>query len=239
MRYLYGPVQSRRLGLSLGISLTPQKVCSFDCVYCQLGKTSAKTQERKSYADASGILSELKEFLKTGDFRASPPDYISLSGFGEPTLNLDIAGIIGEIKKLTSIPLVLITNASLFSDPRVRRDAARADLLIPSLDAVTQDIFEEIDRPHPAIKIEDVISGLIALRKEFKGKLFLEIMLIKDINDSRDYAYKFKEALDRINPDKVQLNIPVRSTAEPWVRAPDRERLLQIKNILGDKCEII
>lgn len=239
MKYLYGPVQSRRLGLSLGITLTPRKVCSFDCIYCQLGKTTAQTQSRKSYLDINDIISELKEFLKSPDFAAHPPCYISLSGFGEPTLHRDIAKLIGEIKKLTSIPVALITNASLFSDVSVRREVSEADLLIPSLDAVSQDIFEQIDRPLPEIKIEEVIEGLIALRKEFKGKIFLEIMLIQDINDRLTYAYKFKEVIEKINPDKIQLNVPVRSTAENWVKPPDRERLIEIKNILGQKCEVI
>lgn len=239
MRYLYGPVISRRLGLSLGVTLTGHKVCSFDCIYCQLGKTTIKVQERKSYLDINEILSELREFFKSPEFKLSPPDYISLSGFGEPTLNIDIARLIREIKKLSPIPLVLITNASLFSDSIVRYDVLGVDLLIPSLDAVTQDIFEEIDRPLSTIRIEDVINGLAALRKEFKGKIFLEIMLIQGINDSLEYAYKFKEVIERINPDKVQLNTPVRSTTETGVKPPQRERLLEIKDILGPKCQII
>lgn len=239
MRYLYGPVQSRRLGLSLGITLTPHKVCSFDCIYCQLGKTTAKLKERKSELDINDILAELEEFLKSPDFSAHPPDYISLSGFGEPTLHLRIAQLALEIRKLTPIPLTLITNASLFSEASVRRDCIGVDVIIPSLDAVTQDIFERIDRPHPEIKIGEVIEGLIALRKEFKGKIYLEIMLIKDINDSIAYAHTFKEVIEKINPDKIQLNTPARSTAESWVEAADKERLLQVKEILGPKCEVI
>lgn len=239
MQYLYGPVDSRRLGLSLGITLTPHKACSLDCVYCQLGRTTFKTVERKNYLDIKAILLEFKEYLKSQDFKSRPPAYISLSGFGEPTLHSGIAAFIGEVKKLTPIPLVLISNGSLFSDASVRRDVLSADLLIPSLDGVTQDVFERVDRPVAEIKIEDVIEGLIALKKEFKGKLFLEIMLVRDINDSLPYAYEFKQAIDRINPDKIQLNVPVRTTAEPWVKAPDRERVLEIQKILGPKCEII
>ncbi len=239
MKYLYGPVQSRRLGLSLGISLTPHKVCSFDCVYCQLGGTTLKVRERKNYLEVKEIISELKEFLK--DYGApSSIDCISLSGFGEPTLHAGIAGLIREIKKLApSISLVLITNASLFFDSLLRRDVSGVDVIVPSLDAVTRDIFEQIDRPLAEITIEEVIEGLAALRKEFKGKIFLEIMLVKGINDSIEYAYKFKEAIEKIAPDKIQLNTPVRSTAESWVEPPGKERLLQIKKILGAKCEII
>jgi len=240
MRYIYGPVKSRRLGLSLGITLTPQKVCSFDCVYCQLGKTAGKVSARKAYLDIKDILAEFKGYLESPEYKLNPPEYISLSGFGEPTLNIDISKLIAQIKKLvTRIPLVLITNSSLFSQIQARSDVLEADVIIPSLDAVTQDIFEQIDRPLSDIKIEDIIRGLIALRKEFKGKIFLEIMLVKDINDSLDYAYKFKQAAQKINPDKIQLNIPARSTAESWVKPPDKERLLEIKEILGPKCEIV
>lgn len=238
MKYLYGPVQSRRLGLSLGITLTSKKVCSYDCIYCQLGKTTEKTGKRKDYVAILDILSELKEFFKTEDFKARPPGYISLSGFGEPTLNINIACLISEIKRLTKIPLALITNASLFKDKKVRQDVLGVDLLIPSLDAVTQEVFEAIDRPIISINVEDVISGLISLRKEFSGEIFLEIMLLKGINDSLDYAYKFKEVIDKINPDKVQLNVPVRAHFEIG-KIPDKDRLFQVKDILGPKCEII
>lgn len=239
MRYLYGPVHSRRLGLSLGITLTPHKVCPFDCIYCQLGETIIKTRKRQSYIKSNEIISELKEFLKSPALKSAAPEYISISGFGEPTLHSSIAYLIAEIKKLTLIPLALLTNAALFYDPKVRRDVLGADLLLPSLDAVTQGVFKEIDRPAPGIKIEDIIKGLVVLRKEFKAGIYLEIMLVKGINDSLDYAYKFKEVIEKINPDKIQLNVPVRSTAEAWVKAPDRERLFQIKEILGPKCEIV
>ena len=222
--------------MSLGVSLTPHKTCSFDCVYCQLGKTTLLTQERKGYINTDEILFELKWFLQN---KVQPCDYISLSGYGEPLLNTGINKLIRGIKGLTSIPLVLITNASLLVEPAARQDVLEADLLVPSLDAVTQDVFEKIDRPAPGIKIENIISGLITLRHEFKGKIYLEIMLVKGINDSLEYAAKFKEAIARINPDKIQLNIPVRSTAEAWVRPPEKERLLEIKDILGLKCEII
>ncbi len=222
--------------MSLGISLTPHKTCSFDCVYCQLGKTTLLTQERKNYINTDEILSELKGFLGNN---IQPCDYISLSGYGEPLLNAGIQKLIQGIKSLTSIPVVLITNASLLIEPTARQDVLAADLLVPSLDAVTQDVFEKIDRPAAGIRIEDILSGLIALRGEFKGKIYLEIMLVNGINDNLEYAFKFKEVIEKINPDKVQLNSPVRSTAEDWVRPLGKERLREIKDILGSRCEII
>ena len=239
MRYLYGPVQSRRLGLSLGISLTPYKVCSFDCLYCQLGKTTLKVKERKAYVEIEDVLRELQEFLDTYDARISSLDCISLSGFGEPTLAIDISRIIAEIKKRTSLPLVLITNAALFSEPESWKDFLGVDVIIPSLDAVTQDIFEKIDRPVSGIRIENIIEGLCAFQKMFQGQMYLEIMLIQGINDSIDYACKFKEAVERIAPHKIQLNTPVRSTTEKSLEPPDKKRLLEIKEILGPRCEIL
>ncbi len=253
MRYVYGPVLSRRLGFSLGVSLIEQKTCSFDCVYCQLGITTDKTSLRKEYVNIESVLSELREFFANQadkpegnsavsgnrSYKFPTCDYISICGFGEPTLNINIAKLISEIKKITLTPIALITNSSLFIDSVARQDVLGVDLVVPSLDAVTQSIFEEIDRPLPGINIEEIIEGLVSLRREFSGKIYLEIMLIKGINDTLDYAQKFKDAILKINPDKIQLNIPVRLSAESWVEPSEKSRLLEIKNILGPKCEII
>lgn len=237
MRFIYGPVASRRLGLSLGLSLTPHKVCSFDCVYCQLGKTTDKTMKRSGYVDVKEVLKELRVFLTMHKLR--PCDCISISGFGEPALNTGIAGLIAGIKKITAIPLVLITNSSLFTEPQLSREISLVDIVAPSLDAVTQDVFLAIDNPFPGLKISDIIDGLAEFRKEFKGRIYLEIMLIKGVNDSLDYAYKFKAAIDKIMPDKVQLNTPVRSVPMGCLEPPDKNRLEGIKAILGAKCELI
>lgn len=239
MRYIYGPVKSRRLGLSLGISLTPYKICSFNCVYCQLGKSIGTTSERREYIPIQEIINELKLWLQNNSQEAKALNYITLSGSGEPTLNIKIGEFIAEIKKITSVPVAVITNASLVNVAEVRYALLEADLIVPSLDAATPEIFEKVDRPVKDIKVEDIINGLKELKKEFKGKIWLEVMIVKGINDDLAHIRKLRDIIDKINPDKIQLNSPVRSTAEENILAVDKKRLEKFKEILGDKCEII
>lgn len=239
MKYIYGPIKSRRLGLSLGITLTPHKVCSFNCVYCQLGKTINTTSERREYIPIQEIINELKLWLQNNILEAGDLNYITFSGSGEPTLNIKIDQLILDIKKITVVPVAVITNASLLNVALVRQALSYADLIIPSLDAVTPEIFTKVDRPKEGINVKDIINGLIGLRKEFKGKIWLEVMLVKGINDDLRHIKKLKEVIDKINPDKIQLNSPVRSTAEPNIFAVDKNKLAKIKDILGEKCEII
>jgi len=238
MKYLYGPVKSRRLGNSLGISLTPYKTCDFDCIYCQLGKTNNLTIERKEYIKVSEIVDELKVWLEDKKDITQDLEYITLSGSGEPTLNTKIQELILEIRRLTPLKIVVLTNASLLSDKEVRQQIMAADLIVPSLDAVTQDLFIRVDRPHSSIKVEDIINGLIALRREFRGKIWLEVMLVSGVNDDIRHIRKLKEIIERINPDKVQLNSPVRTTAETGVLPVARSKLKKIKEILGEKAQI-
>ena len=239
MKYIYGPVKSRRLGPSLGITLTPYKICSFNCVYCQLGRTPAPTRERKEYVKIEDVLEELRLWLVNNPASSKELCYITISGSGEPTLNLKIGELIRRIKQITPVPVAVITNSSLMDDLSVRQALLEASLIVPSLDAATQEVFEKIDRPHPQIKLENIIEGLVNLRKEFRGKIWLEVMLASGINDDLRQIKKLKEIIERINPDKIQLNSPVRTTAEPNVLPVNKGKLEKIKEILGDKCEII
>jgi wyosine [tRNA(Phe)-imidazoG37] synthetase (radical SAM superfamily) len=238
-KYIYGPVKSRRLGLSLGVSLSSFRLCSFDCVYCQLGSGKKNTVERKEYAPVKEVLAELKAYLECNKEEAAAVDYISISGLGEPTLHLGIGEVINGIRQLTAIPVAVISNSSLFSDKALRQSLSAADLIVPSLDAAGEKAFQRINRPHPAIKVNAVISGLINLRKEFKGKIWLEAMLVKGLNDDLRQVRRLGEAIDQIQPDKIQLNSPLRCTAEAGILAVDKPKLYKIKEILGDKCEIL
>ncbi|MFA5095861.1 MAG: radical SAM protein [Candidatus Omnitrophota bacterium] len=238
MKYLYGPVKSRRLGFSLGISLTPYKVCSFDCVYCQLGKTNNLTLERKEYIRISEIIAEFKAWLAEKKELTRELEYITLSGSGEPTLNTGLGELIAGIRGLTPLKIAVLTNASLLADSRVRAQLLGADLIVPSLDAVTENLFARVDRPHAGIKLEDLINGLIALRREFRGKIWLEVMLIKGVNDDIRHIRKLKEVVEKINPDKLQLNSPVRTTSEAGILPVAKSKLKKIKEILGEKAEI-
>lgn len=239
MKYIYGPVKSRRLGLSLGITLTPRKVCSFNCIYCQLGQAGEKTTERKEYVPIQEIIQELRAWLGNNSQAAKGLNYITLSGSGEPTLNIKIDQLIAGIKKITAIPVAVITNASFLSSVSVRQALSGADLMVPSLDAATSEVFLKINQPKEDIKIEDVISGLIELRKECRAKLWLEVMLVKGINEDLAHVRKVKEIIDKIRPDKIHLNSPVRIPAGKGILAVGKSKLEKIKEIFGDNCEII
>jgi wyosine [tRNA(Phe)-imidazoG37] synthetase (radical SAM superfamily) len=223
----------------LGLSLTPHKICTFNCVYCQLGRTRETARERKEYVSVRDILDELKLWLGQHSEESKALRFITLCGAGEPTLNLRIDALIAGIKEITATPIAVITNASLLPDAAVRAALMRADLIIPSLNAVTAKAFQKINRPRPDIKIEEIIEGLVALKKEFPGKIWLEVMLVAGVNDDLRQIKKMKEAIERINPDKVQLNSPVRTTAEPDAFSVDKKKLEKIKEILGGKAEII
>lgn len=239
MKYIYGPVKSRRLGLSLGITVTPCKVCSFDCVYCQLGKTTSRTLEIKEYIKAEEIIQELNFWLKSNPQAAQTLNYISFSGAGEPTLSSKIGQLIVEAKRITPVPVAVITNASLFSNPDVRKAVSAAGLIIPSLDAATPEVFARINRPQESLRLEDIIQGLISLRKEFSGQVWLEVMLVRGINDDLRHIKKLNEVIERINPHRIQLNSPVRSTTESNCPVVDKAKTEKIREILGEKCEII
>ncbi len=235
MGQIFGPVPSRRLGFSLGVDTIPFKTCSLNCIYCQLGRTINKTIQRKEYIAADDILREIKKVLREG----KRIDYITFSGSGEPTLNSEIRRIISRIKQLTSIPLAILTNGTLLYRPRIREDLMEADLVIPSLDTVTQEIFEMVNRPHPSLKIEKVITGIDSFSQEFNGKVWLEIMVVKGINDSLEEIEKAAQVIKQMNLEKIQLNTVVRPPAEEFAQPLTAEDLKNIKTVLGKKCEII
>jgi wyosine [tRNA(Phe)-imidazoG37] synthetase (radical SAM superfamily) len=236
MDYFYGPVPSRRLGFSLGVDLTPKKICTFDCLYCQLGRTTKKTIRRFVHVNLKKFKEELKRIVK----RTPKIDYITISGSGEPTLHKNLDKIISIIKNITAnkYSVCVITNSSLMYRDDVRKELMNADLIIPSLDAAAPQTFYRIDKPHRNVSLEKIIEGLIKLRKEFKGKIWLEIMLVGSLNDTLREARKFKKIIQRINPDKIQLNIPVRPPGVK-IALPGIKQVKDIKKIIGAKAEIV
>jgi wyosine [tRNA(Phe)-imidazoG37] synthetase (radical SAM superfamily) len=233
-KYLYGPVSSRRLGLSLGVDIVPFKICTLDCIYCQLGGTTKKTTERAEYVSSEAVLAELRETLAR-DLKA---DFITIGGSGEPTLNSKLGEIIDGIKKITDIPVALLTNGTLFCRPDVRADCAKADVVLPSLDAGDKRTFEKINHPHEDIVIENMISGLCVFRNEFAGQIWLEVFFIDGINTEAGQIAKIKDAIEQIRPDKVQLNTAVRPAAENGIKRLSPERLQVLAKQLGKKCEV-
>jgi len=234
-RYTYGPVPSRRLGFSLGIDIVPFKTCSFDCIYCQLGRTTNKTIERKAYVPTAELLTELQAVLKDNN----QIDYITFSGSGEPTLNSEIGQMIQETKNITSIPVAVLTNGSLLSQERVQDDLLSADLVIPSLDAATPENFQRINRPYNGIEIGQVIKGLKDFGQKFKGKIWLESMFVKGVNDGIAELTKIRDTLKQIKLDKIQLNTVTRPPSEELVWPLESHEMLRIKKLLGRKCEVM
>lgn len=235
MAVLYGPVPSRRLGLSLGIDIVPFKTCTLDCIYCQLGRTTALTLKRKKYIRSSIVLKEIKDFLKTG----RKIDYITFAGSGEPTLNSDIGNIITGIKKITDIPVAVITNGTLLFRKAVRNSLFNADLVVPSLDSATLTGFKRINRRHNSLYIKKVIEGITRFRREYEGKIWLEIMLVQGFNDTGKELNLLKKAVALIKPDKVQLNTVVRPPAEKYAARVSRKKMKAIASDFSSKCDVI
>jgi len=223
--------------MSLGVDLVPHKVCSLDCVYCECGKTTKLTTERREYIPEKKVLEELKHF-----FRNNPdPDYITFSGSGEPTLNSKIGEILRFIKTLKpSLPLAVLTNGTLFNHRDIRQQLLEADLVLPSLDAATEKSFREINRPEQNLNLKDYINGLVNFRKEFKGKIWLEILILPGYNDDTINLDELKKAILRINPDSVQLNTLDRPGAIEGLRPASATELKSIKEYWSlDNVEII
>ena len=230
--HIFGPVPSRRLGRSLGIDLIPSKTCTYDCLYCQVGRTTEKTITRKSWVNIDEIIAELKTRL------SAKPDFITLSGSGEPTLSGDCGQLIEKIKRITDVPIAVLTNGSLLFMSEVRKELLAADVVMPSLDAGDQETFKKINRPCPQITFDKMLQGLIDFRKEFKGKYWLEVFLIAGLNDSDEQIEKIARCIEKIQPDKVQLNTVTRPPAED-VKAVSRQRLAQIAKRIYKNAEVI
>jgi wyosine [tRNA(Phe)-imidazoG37] synthetase (radical SAM superfamily) len=234
-KHIYGPVPSRRLGFSLGVDLVPYKVCSYDCIYCQLGRTTDKTVERKEYIAKDEILSQVEETISLD----KKIDYITISGSGEPTLNSAMGEIIREIKKMSEIPIAVITNGSLLWDKEVRRELLLADLLLPSLDAADPETFGMINCPHHSLDFHKIVKGLTDLRREFKGIIWLELMLIKGINDNPGEIDLFKSIVSGAGFDRIQLNTVIRPPSQESASPLSAVRLEEIRDVFGRNCENI
>jgi len=214
-KYLFGPVPSRRLGMSLGVDLVPRKVCSLDCVYCEVGKTTKLTLKRKEYIPYAKIVEELRHFFSNNP----DPDFITFSGSGEPTLNSRIGDVVAFIKQnKPDIPIAVLTNGTLLYDSAVRAELQGVDVVLPSLDAVSADIFAEINRPPTNLPVEKYLQGLIDFSHGFSGKIWLEIFILPGCNDGDSEVQRMREAILKIKPDSVQINTLDRPGTEADLR---------------------
>jgi wyosine [tRNA(Phe)-imidazoG37] synthetase (radical SAM superfamily) len=237
MKYLFGPVNSRRLGVSLGIDLVPFKTCSLNCVYCECGKTGKLTASPAEFAPTDEVIAELRMYLD------SKPrlDALTFSGSGEPTLHSGIGRIIGMIKdEFPGYTVVVLTNGTLLWRETVRRSLLRADVIVPSLDAVSEDAFRKIGRPAPGVTPGRLVDGLVRLREEFAGKILLEVFIVPGINDTDEELSLIADACARIRPDRVQINSLDRPGAEKWVDPLSAEDLERVRGFFsGFSAEII
>jgi len=230
---IFGPVPSRRLGRSLGVDLVPLKTCTYDCIYCQLGRTTCKTLERKEWVSLDGFLEELKEKLST------KPDYITLSGSGEPTLYSRIDALIDRIKAMTDVPVAVLTNGSLLWDADVRKQLMAADLVIPSLDAGDEAMFRLVNRPHDEISFTQMLAGLIDFRCEFRGEFWLEVFVVDAYTAIPAELAKVAKCVRRITPDRLQLNTATRPPAEKYVAGVSPQRLAELGALFHCPAEVI
>jgi wyosine [tRNA(Phe)-imidazoG37] synthetase (radical SAM superfamily) len=237
MKYVFGPVPSRRLGQSLGIDTIPLKTCNWNCVYCQLGRTVPLTNERRDYIPGDLILAQVDEAL--ANHEPGEIDWVTFVGSGEPTLHKGLGKLITRVKERTDLPVAVITNGALLYVPQVRQALKTADAVLPSLDAGSAPLYRQINRPHSQTTFERLVNGLILFRREYTGKLWIEVMLIQGLNDSEEALADIAAMLKRIQPDEVHINLPTRPPAETWVRPADEDTLLRALIIFSDVARVV
>jgi wyosine [tRNA(Phe)-imidazoG37] synthetase (radical SAM superfamily) len=234
-KYLFGPVPSRRFGRSLGVDLTAYKTCSLDCVFCQLGRTTHKTVERREYVNMEEVLSELEEWLDTD----GEADYITLSGSGEPTLHERFGDVLTLIREKSDIPSLLLTNGTLLHLPEVREAAALASVVKVSLSAWDQDSYGWVNRPHAGLRFEELISGQKAFRREYSGQLWMEVFLVSGMNAMPGDVSRIAALAEEIGPDRIQLNTAIRPAAEDFATPVSKERMSALTHLFHPEAEII
>lgn len=233
-KYVFGPVPSRRLKRSLGIDLLPFKTCSYDCIYCQLGRTTNKTVERREYVPLTAVLSELRQKLKQ-----CQPDYITISGSGEPTLYAPLGELIRGIKKITRIPVAVITNGSLLWDKNVQEALLLANLVVPSLDAGDDAAFQRVNRPHASITFNQMVGGLVEFRKQCSKAIWLEVFLLGGLTANKADASRMAQIAKHIRPDRIQLNTVTRPPADDFALPVPRAQMQRFCRAFGGNAEVI
>ncbi len=223
MKTVFGPVPSRRLGRSLGIDVIPPKTCSYDCVYCESGKTTHLTTDLREFVDPGRVIEDLDEYFGQHPGGA---DVLTFSSAGEPTLYEPLGELIALIRKrFRALPLIVLTNGSLLWKPEVRRALLSADRVVPSVDAVSDDVFKALNRPHPGLSNSVILEGIKTFRSEYRGRLHLEVMLVSGLNDTREELERIGRFVDEVGPDQVELNTVVRPPTDPATKGLSRERM--------------
>lgn len=232
---VFGPVPSRRLGRSLGIDLIPHKHCSYDCVYCQLGRTTHLEVDRMSHVETDDILAELEDVLNA----SPPPDVITLAGSGEPCLQRDLGALVAALHRACAVPVAMITNGSLLSDPGLRDELMELDVILPSLDGATETAWRAVNRPHPSLCLDEVVKGMARFRRDFRGTMRLEILLVEGLNDGEANVRALADAIAYVGPDMVDLHTVDRPPGEGEARPLPVERLRWIARVLGPSVHVV
>ncbi|KAF5413391.1 MAG: 7-carboxy-7-deazaguanine synthase [Candidatus Methanophagaceae archaeon] len=230
---VYGPVPSRRLGRSLGVNPIPFKTCNYSCVYCQLGRTTRMTNQRKDFFLPEELLNEIKRVIEV-ESSHSKIDFVTFVGEGEPTLCKSLGWLIRKTKEIADIPIAVDTNGSLLYREDVRNDLSQADVVMPSLDAGTVETFRKINRPHRGLDFKAVVEGLERFRRDYNGEIWVEVMLVKGLNDTERELKALKSRLEKIEPNRTYINVPIRPPAEPWAVPPDKDAIRLANAILSD-----
>jgi len=234
-KHLYGPVPSRRLGRSLGINMVPHKTCCLDCIYCQLGRTTKHTMRVAEYTPAHEIILDLERWMRL-DGQA---DFLTFAGSGEPTLQARLADIMALAHEQSDIPIALLTNGALLWTEEGRAAALQADVLMPSLDAATPEVFERINRPCAGLTLDRVVEGLVETVSDFRGQTWLEVMLVRGVNDDEAELEAIAEAAARIGPEQIQVNTVVRPVPGGGAERIGDEELQRVCELLGPKASVI
>lgn len=234
-KYVFGPILSRRLGISLGVDLVTPKTCPLDCIYCEARATTDLTVTRKEYVPVDEVIAELDHTLKN----APLPDYITFSGAGEPTLNSRIGDVVRFVKShYPQCKLCLLTNGVLFGDAALRADVAAADLVIPSLDASNEAEYQQINRPHRSSTLATLVADITAFAREYKHRLVLEIFIVPGINDSPASITRFAQLVAQIAPQAVQLNTLDRPGVVADIQVATPEKLAEFSTALQPYCQV-
>lgn len=237
MSYVFGPIASRRLGRSLGVDPIIYKACNWNCVYCQLGRTTPLRHERQDFVPADDVVAEVRQVL--GEHAPGSIDWITFGGSGEPTLHASLGDMLRGVKAMTEIPLAVLTNGALLYRPEIQVELMAADAVLPTLDAGNDELFQRINRPWPELTFGRLVDGLVAFRRVFGGKLWVEVMLIQGVNDGEQELRDIAAVLERIRPHEVHINRPVRPPAEGWVQPPDEEALARAVRIFGSNARVV
>ncbi|MCD4816750.1 MAG: radical SAM protein [Methanosarcinales archaeon] len=215
------------------MSPIPRKTCSYNCIYCQLGQTNKLQVKRESFYPKEDILSDIGKVMNFAN-----ADHITFVGDGEPTLCKDLGWLIKSCKNKWQIPVAVITNGSLFFMEDVRQDLKSSDVVLPTLDAGSEEVYRTLNRPHGSIGFEEMLQGQVDFRKEYPGKIWLEVMLVKDVNDSDESLLEIKDAIEQVKPDRIYISVPIRPPAKPGVRPPEPERIMRTHEILGTSLDL-